>query len=127
MSPPEVVAVTEPFRDEGRSFLMPRRGVALTPESVIDISHENLIGPGFFRPEGALGVVEARDWVVAQLAWNRREPAKDVLRRLLATGSVELLLTAPAGAGVEEDRGARSFLGLDRLRVHQSAASLRSS
>jgi WD40 repeat protein/energy-coupling factor transporter ATP-binding protein EcfA2 len=39
----EVVAVLEPFRREGRSFLMPPASVRLTPESVIDISHESLI------------------------------------------------------------------------------------
>jgi WD40 repeat protein len=39
----EVVAVLEPFRREGRSFLMPPASVKLTPESVIDISHESLI------------------------------------------------------------------------------------
>lgn len=39
----EVVAVIEVFRLEGRSFLMPPAGVALTSETVIDISHESLI------------------------------------------------------------------------------------
>ncbi len=39
----EVVAVIEPFRREGRSFLMPPAGVALDGASVIDISHESLI------------------------------------------------------------------------------------
>jgi tetratricopeptide (TPR) repeat protein len=39
----EVAAVVEVFRREGRSFLMPPAGVALTPDTVIDISHESLI------------------------------------------------------------------------------------
>jgi len=39
----EVVAALEPFRREGRSFLLPPAGVALRPESVVDISHESLI------------------------------------------------------------------------------------
>jgi len=39
----EVAAVVETFRREGRSFLMPPVGVALTPETVVDISHESLI------------------------------------------------------------------------------------
>jgi tetratricopeptide (TPR) repeat protein len=39
----EVAAVVEIFRREGRSFLMPPAGVALTPETIIDISHESLI------------------------------------------------------------------------------------
>jgi tetratricopeptide (TPR) repeat protein len=39
----EVSAVVEVFRGEGRSFLMPPAGVALTPDTVIDISHESLI------------------------------------------------------------------------------------
>jgi hypothetical protein len=39
----EVSAVVEVFRAVGRSFLMPPVGVALEPETVIDISHESLI------------------------------------------------------------------------------------
>src|ERR1043165_793187 len=39
----EVGAVIEVFRAPGRSFLMPPAGVALLPETVIDISHESLI------------------------------------------------------------------------------------
>ena len=42
-TPGEVASVVEVFRREGRSFLMPPAGVALTPETVIDISHESLI------------------------------------------------------------------------------------
>ncbi len=228
-SPPaEVVAVVEPFRDEGRSFLMPPRGVELTAESVIDISHESLIrqwerlrewtdgearsaaiyrrlahdatrwkegkgslwrnpelrearewcrdqrptdawaaryggdlalaleflrrsqrrhwlrasvsawgalaflallglalafviftrvpagivyrihwdGAKLVRPEGLLGVVEARDWVMAQLAWNRREAASDSLRKLIDSGPVEFALSPRADeTTVEEDEG----------------------
>jgi hypothetical protein len=39
----EVGAVIEVFRAPGCSFLMPPAGVALLPETVIDISHESLI------------------------------------------------------------------------------------
>ena len=39
----EVTTVIEIFRGGGRSFLMPPAGVALKPETVIDISHESLI------------------------------------------------------------------------------------
>jgi WD40 repeat protein len=39
----EVVAVIEPFRREGRSFLMPPVGTRLEGTSMIDISHESLI------------------------------------------------------------------------------------
>ena len=39
----EVIDVIEVFRGGGRSFLMPPAGVALEPETVIDISHESLI------------------------------------------------------------------------------------
>ena len=42
-TPLEVGAVIEVFRAPGRSFLMPPAGVALLPETVIDISHESLI------------------------------------------------------------------------------------
>jgi WD40 repeat protein len=39
----EVKAVVEVFREPGRSFLLPKAGILLTPDSVIDISHESLI------------------------------------------------------------------------------------
>jgi len=39
----EVIAVIETFRRPGRSFMMPPPGVALTADSLIDISHESLI------------------------------------------------------------------------------------
>jgi WD40 repeat protein/energy-coupling factor transporter ATP-binding protein EcfA2 len=39
----EVIAVVEPFRREGRSFLMPPATVPLHADSLIDISHESLI------------------------------------------------------------------------------------
>jgi WD40 repeat protein/energy-coupling factor transporter ATP-binding protein EcfA2 len=39
----EVVAVVEPFRREGRSFLMPPAAAPLNAHSVVDISHESLI------------------------------------------------------------------------------------
>ena len=40
---PQVAAVVEVFRQEGRSFLTPPAGKALEPDSVLDISHESLI------------------------------------------------------------------------------------
>src|SRR5262249_44818801 len=40
---PQVAAVVEVFRQEGRSFLTPPAGRALEPDSVLDISHESLI------------------------------------------------------------------------------------
>jgi uncharacterized RDD family membrane protein YckC len=39
----EVTAVIDTFRKPSRSFLMPPLGETLTPESVIDISHESLM------------------------------------------------------------------------------------
>jgi tetratricopeptide (TPR) repeat protein len=39
----EVARVVDLFRREGRTFLMPPEGVELTPDTVIDISHESLI------------------------------------------------------------------------------------
>jgi WD40 repeat protein/tetratricopeptide (TPR) repeat protein len=43
VSTEQIVAVVEIFRQEGRSFLTPPLGKALTPETVLDISHESLI------------------------------------------------------------------------------------
>jgi tetratricopeptide (TPR) repeat protein len=40
---PQVAAVVEVFRQEGRSFLTPPVGRELAPDSVLDISHESLI------------------------------------------------------------------------------------
>src|SRR5215468_6108432 len=40
---PQVAAVVDVFRREGRSFLTPPTGRALEPDSVLDISHESLI------------------------------------------------------------------------------------
>lgn len=42
-SPAAVIAVIEPFRRAGRSFLMPPAGVKLDENSLVDISHESLI------------------------------------------------------------------------------------
>jgi tetratricopeptide (TPR) repeat protein len=39
----EIISVIEPFRHQGRSFLMPPAGVSLDENSLIDISHESLI------------------------------------------------------------------------------------
>ncbi|HKQ06771.1 MAG TPA: hypothetical protein VJ464_16675 [Blastocatellia bacterium] len=41
--PPDVIAVIEAFRRQGRSFLMPPADIALTDDTLIDISHESLI------------------------------------------------------------------------------------
>lgn len=43
VDPAAVVAVVEVFREPGRSFLMPSVGTPLTPDSVLDITHEALI------------------------------------------------------------------------------------
>ena len=40
---PALAAVMAPFRDPGRAFLMPPQGVALQPDTPIDISHESLM------------------------------------------------------------------------------------
>lgn len=39
----EVITVVEKFRQKGRSFLMPSASVKLTPNSLIEISHESLM------------------------------------------------------------------------------------
>jgi tetratricopeptide (TPR) repeat protein/energy-coupling factor transporter ATP-binding protein EcfA2 len=39
----QLVAIVEIFRKPGRSFLMPPPDVALTPDAIIDISHESLM------------------------------------------------------------------------------------
>lgn len=41
--PPEVAAVIEAFRQAGRTFLMPMSEAPLTPQTVIDLSHESLM------------------------------------------------------------------------------------
>jgi tetratricopeptide (TPR) repeat protein/energy-coupling factor transporter ATP-binding protein EcfA2 len=39
----DIIRIVEEFRQPGRSFLMPARGIALDASSVVDISHESLI------------------------------------------------------------------------------------
>ncbi|HEX6183302.1 MAG TPA: penicillin-insensitive murein endopeptidase, partial [Pyrinomonadaceae bacterium] len=70
-TPEEVAAVVEVFRSQGRSFLMPPEGVALGPDTVIDISHESLV----------------RNWTRLQ-AWVRDEAeAARIYRRLAEAAS----------------------------------------
>ena len=84
-TPEEVAAVVEVFRREGRSFLMPPAGTPLTPETVIDISHESLI-----RNWGRL-----KEWVVeeSQSARTYRRLAEAAV---LHREGVEALLQDPA-------------------------------
>lgn len=70
-TPEEVAGIVEVFRREGRSFLMPPAGVALTRETVIDISHESLI----------------RNWARLQ-AWVRDEGEAARIYRRLAEAAV---------------------------------------
>jgi energy-coupling factor transporter ATP-binding protein EcfA2 len=65
----EVIAVIENFRQPGRSFLMPPSGVPLSAESLIDISHESLIG----------GWQRLKDWV------DRESVSAGIYRRLAET------------------------------------------
>jgi tetratricopeptide (TPR) repeat protein len=74
----EVVAVIEVFRGGGRSFLMPPAGVALEPETVIDISHESLI----------------RNWV-RLMGWVKDEADSARIYRRLAGAATDY----HAGAG----------------------------
>jgi WD40 repeat protein len=68
----DVSAVLEPFRREGRSFLMPSAAVKLSGDSLIDISHESLI-----RCWGRL-----HDWV------NEESRSARVYRRLAETAAL---------------------------------------
>ncbi|MFO1433116.1 MAG: WD40 repeat domain-containing protein [Candidatus Competibacteraceae bacterium] len=43
VTPEQVIAVVEVFRRPNRSFLMPPVGTPLSPDTIIDISHESLI------------------------------------------------------------------------------------
>lgn len=81
----EVISVVETFRREGRSFLMPPAGTPLTPDTIIDISHESLI-----RNWGRL-----REWV------DEEEQAGRTYKRLAEAAVLkregrEGLLTDPA-------------------------------
>jgi tetratricopeptide (TPR) repeat protein len=80
---PEVIAVIDSFRGEGRSFLTPPPDVSLDDESVIDISHESLIR----------GWARLRTWVEEEY-----ESAK-TYRRLAETA----VLHAEAKAGLWND------------------------
>ncbi len=68
VSEDEVKLVIESFRREGRSFLMPPPSVALASDTLIDISHESLIG----------GWERLKKWVEeeAEAAWQYQRLAQ---------------------------------------------------
>jgi len=82
-TPAEVIQVIEYFRRPGRSFLTPPAGVALTGESMIDISHESLIR----------GWTRLDEWV------NEERESVEVYRRLAETAA----LNAQGRAGLWSD------------------------
>ncbi|HEV7473552.1 MAG TPA: ATP-binding protein, partial [Pyrinomonadaceae bacterium] len=71
-TPAEVTSVIDVFRGGGRSFLMPPAGVPLTPETVIDISHESLI----------------RNWVRLR-EWVKEEAESARIYRRLAEAAMD--------------------------------------
>src|SRR2546430_3248370 len=79
----EVIAVIEPFRRAGRSFLMPPATTALTKDSLIDISHESLIR----------GWERLRKWV------NEEARSANIYRRIADTA----LLHGEKRAGLWHD------------------------
>ena len=79
----EVIAVIEPFRQPGRSFLMPPASVPLTPDSLIDISHESLIR----------GWERLRQWV------DEEARSANIYRRIAETS----ILHREGGAGLWHD------------------------
>src|SRR5256714_616191 len=79
----EVIAVIEPFRRAGRSFLMPPATTALTEDSLIDISHESLIR----------GWERLREWV------NEEARSANIYRRIAETA----LLHREGHAGLWHD------------------------
>ena len=68
----DVCTVVDAFRQQGRTFLMPMTHVSLTPETVIDVSHESLMRVW----------VRLRDWVEEEAASAR------IYRRLAETSSL---------------------------------------
>lgn len=77
--PDEAITVVEAFRRSDRSFLMPPEDQALTPETLIDISHESLIRQW----------QRMKDWV------EREAQSAEIYRRLEQTA----LLHAEKRAG----------------------------
>ena len=82
-TPAEVISVIEYFRRPGRSFLTPPAGVALSGESMIDISHESLIR----------GWTRLDEWV------NQERESVEVYQRLAETAA----LNAQGRAGLWSD------------------------
>jgi WD40 repeat protein len=81
----EVTAVIDRFRRDDRSFLMPPEGVKLSPETVIDISHESLM----------------RVWVRLR-GWLEDESRSAYIYRRLA-GTAELYEQGEAGLWRDPD------------------------
>jgi tetratricopeptide (TPR) repeat protein len=100
-TPEEVAGIVEVFRREGRSFLMPPAGVALTPETVIDISHESLI----------------RNWARLR-EWVRDEAEAARIYRRLADAAV----ANRAGEGGLLDDVTLAWVGRWRERYHPNRA-----
>jgi tetratricopeptide (TPR) repeat protein len=100
-TPEEVAAVVEVFRREGRSFLMPPAGVALAPETVVDISHESLI----------------RNWARLR-EWVRDEGEAARIYRRLADAAV----ARRAGEGGLLDDVTLAWVGRWRERYHPNRA-----
>jgi tetratricopeptide (TPR) repeat protein len=82
-TPAEIIAVIEPFRQHGRSFLMPPASVTLDENSLIDISHESLIR----------GWTRLRKWV------DQEARSANIYRRIADTA----LLHAEGRAGLWHD------------------------
>jgi tetratricopeptide (TPR) repeat protein len=79
----EIIAVIEPFRQHGRSFLMPPASVTLDETCLIDISHESLIR----------GWTRLRKWV------DQEARSANIYRRIADTA----LLQAEGRAGLWRD------------------------
>jgi tetratricopeptide (TPR) repeat protein len=82
-TPAEIIAVIEPFRQSGRSFLMPPASVTLDETCLIDISHESLIR----------GWTRLRKWV------DEEARSANIYRRIADTA----LLHAEGRAGLWRD------------------------
>ncbi|HUS12037.1 MAG TPA: hypothetical protein VMZ30_16350 [Pyrinomonadaceae bacterium] len=97
----EVIAVVDVFRGGGRSFLMPPAGVALKPDTVIDISHESLIR----------NWLRLKDWV------NEEAQSARIYRRLAEAAS----LHREGSEGLLQDPGLQ--IALDwRQKANPNAA-----
>lgn len=124
----EVMAVVEEFRESNRSFLTPPQGTPLTPETILDISHESLISlwhtlDHWVQEEADSATVYARLKQTAHL-WDKQDAdllgAIDLARAQAWLGTQQPTVDWALRYGTQDDfKRAMAFLGASSEKQNQ--------